>query len=298
LSVALSSKQATTQLLGTRNQRTIKREVSIQGFGLFTGVPATLKLSPAKSGQGIQFQRTDLPGKPLFPAKLSSIQGTPRCTLIGNADASVQTVEHLLSALRAYEIDNLTIEITGPEVPILDGSSLAFAELIQKAEIVEQSDADLPIFKLSQPLFWSKGDIHIVAIPCDEYRISYTLSYPKSNFLRSQFFSTSVSQEIFKTQIAPCRTFSLYEEIAPLIQNGLIKGSLENGVIIKDDSVLNPEGLRFPDEMARHKILDMIGDLSLVGFPFVAHVIAIRSGHAANIAFARELHNHFNMEHS
>ncbi len=226
------------------------------------------------------------------------MQGTPRCTLIGTDGVCVQTVEHILAALRAFEIDNVRIEISGPEVPIFDGSSARFVEMIQTAGIVDL-DGKKNIYSIEAPVFWSQGDIHLIALPSHEYRISYTLHYPYSSAIGSQFYSVKVDQEHFEKEIAPCRTFSVYEEIAPMIEKGLVKGgSLENAVIIKDNQVINPEGLRFPDEMVRHKVLDLIGDLSLVPVPFIAHIIAIRSGHASNNAFAKELFNHIKMENS
>lgn len=279
-------------------QRTLKREVSLSGVSLFTGEKVSLRLRPAGVDFGIVFQRVDLPDTPLLPAKLENVQGTPRCTIIGNKEVVIQTVEHLLAALSAYEIDNLLIEISGSEVPIFDGSALAFVEAIEDAGVCEL-DGEKHYLQLSAPIYWSQGDTHIIALPSNEYRISYTLHYPNSSLLRAQFYSTVLNQETFKTQIAPCRTFSLYEEIAPMIEKGLIKGgSLKNAVIIKEDAILNPEGLRFPDEMARHKILDMVGDLSLIAFPFLAHIIAIRAGHTSNSAFAKELLNHVKMENS
>ena len=155
-------------------------------------------------------------------------------------------------------------------------------------------DDAIQIRSLTRPVYWTKGDMHLVAIPCEEYRISYTLSYPGHPLLDAQFYSATITPELFEKEIAPCRTFSLYEEITPLLEMGLIKGgSLDNGVVVKGDSVMNPGGMRFSNEMVRHKVLDLIGDLSLVGFPFTAHVFAIRSGHFANAQFARELRQYF-----
>lgn len=282
----------------TKKQRTIKHSVSLSGAGLFTGENATLTLRPADVGQGIVFVRADLANSPRIPAKLDYVKKSSRCTLLSKDNVSIQTVEHILAAISAYELDNLIVEISGPEVPIFDGSSAVFVEMIEKSGICEQQDSKKAA-KLSSPLFWTEGDVHLVALPSDEYRISYTLHYPHSSVLGSQFYSVLVNQEKFKKEIASSRTFCLYEEIAPLVEKGLIKGGgLENAVIIKDNAVLNPEGVRYPDEMVRHKVLDMIGDLSLVAVPFVAHIIAIRSGHASNQAFARELVYHIKMENS
>jgi UDP-3-O-[3-hydroxymyristoyl] N-acetylglucosamine deacetylase len=257
-----------------------------------------MRICPSQAGSGIRFQRVDLPEKPILVATLGTVQGTPRCTLLGDQQASVQTVEHLLAALKAYGIDNALIEISGPEVPILDGSSLPFVEMVERAGIVELASTRF-IYGIQSPVFWSQGPIHLIALPASEYRISYTLHYPHCSLIGSQFYSCVVEQELFKKEIAPCRTFSIYEEIAPMIEKGLVKGgSLENAVLIKENTVANPGGLRFSDEMVRHKVLDLIGDLSLVPVPFVAHVIAIRSGHASNNAFAKELFNHIKMENS
>ncbi len=282
----------------TRSARTIQKEVVREGKGLFSGVGSIVRLLPAEERSGIVFQRLDLPGAPILPANLENVQGTPRCTIIGRDGISVQMVEHLLAALAAYQIDNVIIQLTGPEVPVFDGSSLAFVEMIEEAGVEVQEERKT-VYSLQSPVFWSKDEIHVVALPAAEFRISYTLHYPQSQFIKSQFYSTTLSPEVFKREIAPCRTFSVYEEIAPLIEKGLFRGgSLENAVIIKEDRVLNEGGLRFADEMVRHKVLDMVGDLFLMGVPFVAHLIAVRSGHFSNNAFAKELLNHFTRENA
>ncbi|MBS0603752.1 MAG: UDP-3-O-[3-hydroxymyristoyl] N-acetylglucosamine deacetylase [Verrucomicrobia bacterium] len=280
-----------------KKQRTLQRIVSAAGVGLFSGEKVSIRLCPTGENTGIVFQRIDLPHRPILPARSEYVQGTPRCTIIGNGKETVQTVEHLLAAVRAYGIDNILIEISGSEVPIFDGSSRHFVEMIEEAGICEL-DAEQDVYRLKTPIFWSQGDIHLIALPSEEYRISYTLHYPHSKTIGTQFYTFALDEERFKNEIASCRTFSIYEEIAPMIEKGLVKGgSLDNAVIIKGDEVINPGGLRFPDEMARHKVLDLIGDLSLVP-PFLAHVVAVRSGHASNNAFAKQLLNHIKMENS
>jgi len=270
-------------------QKTIKRDVALSGTGLFTGERGSIKLFPAEPGFGIVFERTDLPGSPRIPARLEFVRDTFRSTRLATEKASLCMVEHLLSALNAYEIDNVLIEVEGPEIPACDGSAKTFVEMLGQAGSLFQS-APKQFLRLKKPAFWSEGGIHLIALPSEEFRISYTLHYPQSRLLGSQYYSFEVNPEGFKTEIAPCRTFALYEEIAPFIEKGLIKGGrLENAVIIKEDSVLNPEGLRFPDEMVRHKILDLIGDLSLIGVSLKAHIISVRSGHASNIALAQIL---------
>lgn len=277
------------------NQRTLKQTMTIQGNGLFTGCKTTIKFIPAPEGYGIVFRRVDLKSRPDLPAVVENVRGTPRCTILGDEQVSIQTVEHLLSALKAFEIDNLLIEIDGPEVPSCDGSAMPFVQMIEDAGVEVQTQTR-KFARLKQPIFWSSGDVHLIALPSEDFKVSYTLNYPNSKLLGAQFYTLTVSSRSFKEEIAPARTFSLYEEIVPLIEKGNIKGgSLENAVIIKDDAVLNPEGLRFQDEMVRHKILDLIGDLSLVGTSFAAHVIALRSGHFSNTSLAREISNYLNM---
>lgn len=267
-------------------QNTLKNEIYLEGVGLFSGLKTSIRLLPQEPDTGIIFQRIDLPEKPTIEASIDHVQKVPGYTLLKKGDFIVQTVEHLLSALSAFNIDNVLIEIHGSEVPILDGSAKIFVEKIQEVGVVSQG-SDKPYFQVSEPLFYSDKEIHIVALPSDVFKISYTMHYPQSNKLFSQFFTSPVNAEQFTVEIAPARTFSLYEEIMPLVQNGKIKGGgLHNALIIKDDKVMNSEGMRFKDEPVRHKVLDMIGDLSLVGNRILAHIIAIRSGHMANASFA------------
>jgi UDP-3-O-[3-hydroxymyristoyl] N-acetylglucosamine deacetylase len=284
-----------TEPVPGKKQTTLSKPISFSGFGIFTGEKVTMRLLPAEAGHGVVFKRTDLPFQPIIPAKMSFVKPSSRCTMLVNREASVQTVEHLLAALRAYEVDNVLIEISGPEVPILDGSAAPFADSLE-GSVTTINDNLKSYYQVKTPLFWSKQDVHLVALPSDEYRISYTLHYPHSKFVGSQFYSFVVDKDLFTHEIAPSRTFALYEEMAPLIEKGMIKGGLENGVVINENGVMNPEGLRFPDEFVRHKILDLLGDLSLIGLNFNAHIIAIRSGHASNHAFGLELLNHFKME--
>lgn len=279
-----------------RKQRTLKSEASFTGIGIHTAQQVSLKFVPAKEGSGIVFKRVDLPGQPIIPATVEYVVDTARSTTIGIHDIRIHTVEHVLAALNAFQIDNLVIELSNIEPPVGNGSSDVFVEIIENAGIIEQ-EATLPIAKLQTPVYWADGEIQVIALPYDGYRISYTLNYPNSTILKAQFHSTHVDSETFKKEIASCRTFSLYEEVSYLMDRGLIKGgSLDNAVVIKEDVVLSKGGLFFPDEMARHKILDMIGDLSLVGIPFHAHIISIRSGHASNYAFAKKLFHYLTRE--
>lgn len=283
-------------LVHTRQQRTLKQPATFSGIGLHTGETVTMHFIPAHEDTGILFQRIDLPGKPIIPATVDSVCANARNTTLGKGDIRIHTVEHVLAAIKAYSIDNLIIEIEGIEPPVGNGSSDVFVAMIENAGIKEQKKT-VPIIELQTPIHWSEGDIHLVALPSKEFRISYTLNYPNTRLLKSQYYSTPITSETFKKEIASCRTFSLYEEVSTLLDRGLIKGaSLDNAVVIKDDTILSKDGLFFPDEMVRHKILDVVGDLSLVGFEFYAHIIAIRSGHASNVSLARKLFNYITME--
>jgi len=276
-----------------RMAHTLQKKVTAKGKGLFTGMEAEINLLPAPEGTGVVFQRLDLQDSPRFRVDLSLVQGTPRCTIVGNKVFSVQTIEHLMAALAAYQVDNVIIQLSGPEVPIFDGSSLVFIQMLDEAGLVVQSEEKL-IHQLKSPVYCSKNDAMLIAIPSEEFRISYTLHYPNDSCIGTQFYSTPVRKDLFKQNIASCRTFSVYEEVSALIEKGLLKGgSLENAIVIKNNQVMNSDGLRFPDEMVRHKILDMIGDLYLMGISFSAHIIAIRSGHCMNNVFANALFKHF-----
>ncbi|EKE08733.1 MAG: hypothetical protein ACD_17C00020G0002 [uncultured bacterium] len=267
-------------------QTTIAKEVSASGIGLFTGEKVALKILPALPNTGIVFTRVDLPGKPQIPACLRFVREAPRCTRLATVDASVHMVEHLLSALKGMGVDNAQIEVEGPEILAADGSAKLFCDLLEQAEISIQ-DVDRRVLKISRPIFWSEGEVHLIALPSNEFRVSYTLHYPQSPLLRSQYYTVQVNPRHFREEIAPCRTFSLYEEILPFIERGMMKGGgLENALVIREDQIMNPEGARFPDEMVRHKILDLIGDFFLLG-PILGHIISVRSGHSSNIAFAK-----------
>lgn len=270
-------------------QKTLRRSIEVSGIGIFTGEQVSVKICPSLVDSGLVFQRVDLVGAPEIPARLDYVQESSRCTRVGLNDVSIVMVEHLLSALYAYGIDNAKIEVTGPEIPGSDGSAKLFVDLIEQAGVEIQGKPQRCV-SIPQPLFWSRGDIHLVALPSSDFKLSYTMHYPKSPLIKSQYYSFSLNPDRYREEIASCRTFSLYEEILPFLEKGLIKGGgLENALVIQGDKILNPEGARFPDEMVRHKILDLIGDLSLIGARLCAHVIAICSGHSANVAFAKIL---------
>jgi UDP-3-O-acyl N-acetylglucosamine deacetylase len=277
-------------------QKTLSQPFTISGVGLFTGAQIIMSLRPAPEDHGIVFQRIDIPDAPTIKASLDSVKATPRCTILGNQDFSVSTVEHLMAALTGLGITNVVVELDGPEVPIFDGSSEIFVSQMVKAGIKQQEKIIEPI-RLNQPIFYSSGSCHIVALPADKFTVSYTLQFPEHYKIPTQFLSIEVNQETFENDISLARTFSSYEEIAPLFEKGgVLGGSLSSALVYKDGHVMNPDGLRYKDECVRHKILDLIGDLALLERPLCAHILAIRSGHAANVALGRAIYEFINLE--
>lgn len=266
-------------------QRTLSRAIETQGVSLHTGERVNLKLLPAAANQGIIFRRSDLPGSPEIQAHCSNVGDLVRNTTLVSGHAKVHTVEHVVSALRGMGVDNAIVELDGSEPPIMDGSSKAFVEMIRKAG-VENLDAPRQIHAIGTPLSVVDADRSIVVLPYDGFRISCTFSDSKGRF--TQYYSIDLDPESYVNEIAAARTFTFYEDIESLIQMGKIKGgSLESALVIKDDKVLSKEPLRFENEFVRHKILDLVGDLSLAGAHFKGHVIAVKPGHAINSRMAR-----------
>ena len=213
----------TIPLKKVRNQRTLAKPVSFSGIGIHTGKQVTLRFVPAKEGSGIFFQRVDLPNKPIIPATIEYVLDTSRSTTIGIGNVRVHTVEHVLAAVKAYDIDNLCIEVSDIEPPVGNGSSDVFVEMIEQSGFVEQTHIT-PVAQLKSPVFFSQGDIQLVALPHDSFKIGYTLHYPESEVLKGQFHSIKVTSESFKNELSQCRTFARYEEIEELMNRGLIKG--------------------------------------------------------------------------
>ncbi len=270
-------------------QKTLKRDIVFHGTTLFSAEEVSVRLSPGGPESGIIFKRGDEPNSDPIQANVENLFIGNRCTKVGKGEHSVQLIEHFMSAVQASGIDNLVVEVSGSEMPIFDGSALPFLNFLDQAGVVEQS-IDKELFYLDEPLYLSDGEWSLIALPSDQYRISYTLHYPASPYLRSQYYSCPINLEHFRTEIAPCRTFILHQEATVLAESGLLKNlSLEHGVVIEGDRVLNHEGVRFPDEMVRHKILDMIGDFSLLGGAFHIHLIGIKTGHRVNHEMARKL---------
>ena len=262
------------------NQRTLNREKSIKGKALHTGEDVTLTLKPAPASSGFVFRRTDLYGKPEIKPLASSVTELIRSTTISNGNAKIHTIEHVLSALSGCGIDNAIIELDASEPPILDGSAKPYVELIQSAEPVDL-DEDREFLKLSSPISVSSGNRSIIALPHDGLRITCTSADDRG--IHVQHMSIDIDPENYVQEIAPSRTFTLYEDIEELLKLGKIRGgSLDSAVVIKGGQIMSKEPLRFEDEFVRHKILDIVGDLCLLGKPLHAHIIAVRPGHSLN----------------
>ena len=269
-------------------QTTLAKPASISGSSLHTGEKVTLTLLPAPPGHGRKFKRKDLADEPIIEAKIENVKTVERSTTIAEGSVKVHTVEHVLSALAGMGVDNALVEMDANEPPIGDGSSQPYVELIKKAGIVEQN-VPRPEFHVTEPIFLeTKGGSLMTIVPDTAFRVSCTQVGPEGRF--TQFYSTEITPDIYEKQIAPARTFVFYEDIKPLMDKGLVKGgSLENAVVVRGDSVLSKESLRFREEFARHKILDIVGDLALFGRPIRGHVIAVKPGHGANTDLARLL---------
>lgn len=297
-------------------QHTIESSVSLSGVGLHTGKTVSITLRSEKPGSGIKFQRTDLPNQPIIRADCDLVTDTSRGTTLQVGDAKVSTVEHLLAAIVGCGIDNVLIEINGPEVPIMDGSALPFVELIEDAGIKEQDVAKI-WYELDENIFFEDSEkrVEMVAMPSKNYSLTALIDF-NSQVLGPQFAQLK-SVAAFKKEIAACRTFVFLHELEMLIEHNLVKGGdLNNAIVvvdkpvsddeierlskffnkkdieIKQEGYLNNLELRYPDEPARHKLLDMLGDLALIGFPVKARILAHRPGHSSNVAFAKKIKAH------
>ena len=294
-------------------QHTLANPVKISGKGLHTGIMADMTLQPASPGFGIQFKRIDLPNQPIIKADCDLVTDTSRGTTLQVGDAKVSTVEHLLAALVGMGIDNVLIELNAPEVPIADGSSEPFVELIEEAGVLEQ-DATKAWYSIDENInhYDEEKRVEMVLMPAMEYQITTLIDF-NSPVLGTQYAQLKSMSE-FKTEIAPCRTFSFLHELEMLLANDLIKGGdINNAIVIvdrpvtaeamnrlakafgrdkievKSEGYLNNLELRFANEPARHKLLDVVGDLALIGYPIKGRIIANRPGHSTNVAFAKKI---------
>jgi UDP-3-O-[3-hydroxymyristoyl] N-acetylglucosamine deacetylase len=267
-------------------QRTIRRSISCTGIGLHSGNKVTLSLKPAPADFGIRFRRTDL-GDVEIPATVQHLASINYATGLSRDAGTVETVEHLLSALVSLGVDNVIVELSQPEVPIMDGSAAPFVYLINEAG-VKRLTVPRRYLKVLRPISLTRGDKRIAIYPSEHFKVTYSIAFDHP-LLRHQSRTMRINEESFVEEIAPARTFGFLKEVEMLRRQGLaLGGSLENAIVIGDTGVLN-NALRFDDEFVRHKILDVIGDLALVGHPVIGHVVAHRGGHALHTAFAAQV---------
>jgi UDP-3-O-[3-hydroxymyristoyl] N-acetylglucosamine deacetylase len=264
----------------------LKQEVNFEGIGLHTGRHAKVCLKPAPRDTGVLFIRKD---KELaIKASIGSVTDTAFATTLGLNGGKIRTVEHILAAIAGLGIDNVFIEVSGPEIPILDGSSIELTQLILNGGIAKQSKKR-PYIRITNPVVLTDGHAEIAAFPHEGRRITYRIHF-HHHLLGEQKLSMELTEENFALEIAPARTFGFLKDVEYLKANGFARGgSFDNAIILGESGILNSSGLRFKDEFVRHKILDLIGDLSLLGFPIYGHIIANKSGHTTNLKFLKKL---------
>jgi len=273
-------------------QRTLKGQCSYTGIGIHTGKQTTMTFRPAPPGSGVEFVRTDLPGSPPIPASIECVsmsEATPRRTALSSNGVRINTVEHVLAAIAGLGIDNIVVELDSDEpAEPTDGSCKPFVEILTEAGTVEQ-DYPLQYLEVVEPVTFDDGDVHLSASPYNGLRLSFTIDYDNRT-IGTQFASFDIDHDVFLREIAPARTFALEKDVEELQRQGLIKGgSLDNSIVVGEKGIVNEGKLRFPDEFVRHKILDLLGDLALLGMPLRGHVYASKSGHATNVRFVRRL---------
>ncbi len=269
------------------NQQTLAGQSRFSGIGLHSGNKVNLTFLPSQPNTGIRFRRVDLDGQPEINALVENVSDTNRSTTLSKGNVKLHTVEHVLAAFAGTGVDNAIVELDSSEPPIADGSSLQYSQMIEEAGIAAQDEVR-EMYQLEAPVELNSGETHMTAFPHDRLKVTCTSAGNNGRF--TQLFSTEINPDIWRNDISSARTFCYYEEIEHLYKNGLIKGgSLENAVVIRDDAVLTNEPLRYPDEFVRHKILDIIGDLSLIGHPIGAHIVAVCPSHSANCEMARRI---------
>lgn len=269
-----------------RYQRTIKNEISFEGIGLHTGRYSKVTLKPASRDSGITFFRVDKATE--IKAHVGAVIDTAFATTIGHNGIKIRTVEHILSAFGGLGLDNICVEVNGPEIPILDGSSTELINIILQNGIAKQGKRR-PYLRIKRPVIYDDGHSMIAALPYNGTRITYSIFFNHYG-LGEQRLSLDINEESFIKEIAPARTFGFLKDIEYLRTNGLAKGgSLDNAIILGENGVLNSSGLRFKDEFVRHKVLDSIGDFVLLGFPIYGHIVANKSGHSSNVKFLKKL---------
>jgi UDP-3-O-[3-hydroxymyristoyl] N-acetylglucosamine deacetylase len=272
-----------------RLQRTLGQETVFSGIGLHSGRHCVVALKPAPRDTGIVFFRVDR--MMTMRSHVGAVTDTAFATTLGNGTAKIKTVEHLLAALSGLEIDNAIIEVSGPEIPILDGSSAEMVNLILKAGIARQGKK-MPYMNIIRPLSMEDGHSEVAVLPYEGRKVTCRIHF-NNQFPGEQQMSIELNEETFVRDIAPARTFGFLKDVKYMMANGFAKGgSLGNAILLSDEGVINSSGLRFGDEFVRHKILDLIGDFSLIGFPLYGHILASRAGHSTNLKFLKMLLSH------
>lgn len=274
----------------TNLQHTLKKPVKAFGIGLHSGKKISLKINPSPANTGICFVRSDLSPEQVIPARTEYIVDTRFATTIGTERGSVSTIEHLMAALSGAGVNNALIEVDGPEVPAMDGSAAPFLTLLQKAGLKAQ-DEPIRYIKIMEPIMVTRGDKLLSIEPSRNFIVSFEIEF-EHPLIAKQRFVDKITPHTFECQISKARTFGFLSEVELLRENGFARGgSLENAVVVGDTSIYNSGGLRFSDEFVRHKVLDLIGDLYLLGGPILGKVKAVKSGHALHHVFSRELLN-------
>lgn len=269
-------------------QKTLAKQVCCSGIGLHSGKHVNLVIKPAPINHGIKFIRTDLLDCPSISAHFNMVVDTSLATVIGYDGFIVSTIEHLMASFAGLSIDNVLVELDAYEVPIMDGSAGPFTALIKSAGTKEQ-DGPRCYFVIKEPIELKENDKSVSVSPSSEFQVTYTIEYDHP-LINTQTYTLNVSDEFFDNEISSARTFGFLHEIEYLKSYGFAKGgSLENAVVIDKDNIINDDGLRYKNEFVRHKILDCIGDFSLLGMPILGHVVANKSGHAFNHAFLKKL---------
>lgn len=259
-------------------QKTIRQRTIVKGIGLHSGKPCQLTFVPAPPNTGVHFVRSDLPGKPHLKVHASQVSATGYATTLGGAEFSVSTVEHCLSALSALRIDNLFVELDGPEIPIIDGSAKNFLEALHKVGMIEQ-DQPRKYCYVTQPVYFSEGEKQAYVVPYHGLRVTVTIDFPHPA-IGKQKMDLDVNDQSFTREVASARTFGFMKDVEALKARGLaLGGSFENAIVLDEHGVLNPEGLRYADEFVRHKTLDALGDLVTLGMPLMGHVVLYKAGH-------------------
>lgn len=265
-------------------QKTIARPISCSGIGLHSGKHANLTVRPAPENHGIKFRRIDLLDQPCIPARFNKVVDTSLATVIGNEGFIVSTIEHLMAALAGLGIDNAIVDVDSHELPMMDGSAGPYVHMLAKAGIQQQSSPRC-FFTIKKPIELEEDGKFVGIYPADHLRITYTIEYDHP-LIRTQSYSADITPDLFQSDIAKARTFCLLQEVEQMKAHGLaLGGSLDNAVVIDGTNILNEDGLRYQDEFVRHKLLDCIGDFSLLGLPIMGHIVAKRSGHNFNRAF-------------